>query len=92
MAREIEVASVSNPSAHCTGPSRDLFYRTCPAEEPDAEKGSSGLGNHSERFTGNVRHLDLLCGTDTRKDPTKTVEDLKKAAWYLNRFIEKKRS
>lgn len=23
-----------------------------------------------------------------KKDPTKTVEDLKKAAWYLNRFIQ----
>jgi hypothetical protein len=23
-----------------------------------------------------------------KKDPTKTIEDLKKAAWYLNRHIE----
>lgn len=24
-----------------------------------------------------------------RKDPTKKIEDLKKAQWYLNRYIEK---
>ena len=24
-----------------------------------------------------------------KKDPEKTVEDLQKAVWYLNRFIEK---
>lgn len=23
-----------------------------------------------------------------KKDPTKTVEDLKKAAWYINRYIQ----
>lgn len=33
---------------------------------------------------GNV--LKYICRAG-KKDPSKTIEDLKKAAWYLNRYI-----
>lgn len=38
------------------------------------------LGYH----LGNV--LKYICRAG-KKDPSKTIEDLKKAAWYLNRYI-----
>lgn len=41
-----------------------------------------GLGYH----LGNAVKYIARAG---KKDPTKTVEDLKKAIWYLNRYIEK---
>ena len=40
------------------------------------------LGYH----LGNVVKYVARAG---KKDPEKTVEDLRKAAWYLNRYIEK---
>lgn len=43
-----------------------------------------------------VRHMNFNCGNAIKyiwrageKDPTKTVEDLKKAVWYLNDEIER---
>jgi hypothetical protein len=36
-------------------------------------------------YPGNVIKYLLRAG---KKDPSKTIEDLKKAAWYLNRYIE----
>lgn len=41
------------------------------------------LGYH----LGNV--IKYICRAG-KKDPSKEVEDLKKAAWYLDRYIEKK--
>lgn len=41
-----------------------------------------GLGYH----LGNAIKYIARAG---KKDPTKTIEDLKKAVWYINRFIEK---
>jgi hypothetical protein len=61
--------------------------------------------NHPSHYTANrIEAIDVIDDWDLsfelgsvlkyiarhgKKDPTKTVEDLKKAAWYLNREIQK---
>ena len=60
--------------------------------------------NHPAHYTdGNIEVIDFIedkklpyhlgnvvkyVARAGKKDPEKTVEDLKKAAWYLNRYIE----
>ena len=61
--------------------------------------------NHPAHYTdGNIEVIDFIEDKELgyhlgnavkyisragKKDPGKTVEDLRKAVWYLNRYIEK---
>ena len=61
--------------------------------------------NHPSHYTdGNIEVIDFIEDKNLpyhlgnavkyisragKKDPEKTVEDLRKAVWYLNRYIEK---
>lgn len=60
---------------------RPEHYATLTPEPIDVIE-SWGLGFH----LGQVIKYVARAG---RKDPTKTVEDLEKSAWYLNRYISR---
>lgn len=70
-----------------------------------AEKIKEDNVNHPSHYTfGNIEVIDAIedwglgyhlgnaikyIARAGKKDPTKTIEDLKKAVWYINRYIEK---
>ena len=74
-----------------------------PADEPQQEAHDNV--NHPAHYTfGNIEVIDFIedkklgfhlgnavkyISRAGRKDPARTVEDLRKAAWYLNRQIER---
>lgn len=73
-----------------------------PAAEPTAKHTDNSI-NHPDYYnTGKIEVIDFLEDQNLpfhlgnavkyicragKKDPHKTVEDLKKAAWYINRYI-----
>ena len=61
--------------------SRPAHYTSSKVEVIDAIE-AWGLGYH----LGNVVKYVARAG---KKNPTKDIQDLEKAAWYLNRHIEK---
>lgn len=65
------------------------------------------VNSPSHYNTGKIEVIDFIedCGLDFhlgnsvkyiaragKKDPSKTVEDIRKAIWYLNRFIQLKKN
>lgn len=77
---------------HSDGPCKGLFHHNCEVNHPAHYGGDTvyevikvieawGLGFH---LGNTVKYV----GRAGKKDPVKKLEDLEKAAWYLNRYIE----
>lgn len=100
MMKALDLAPLPEPAVFTVN-AVDLSYLEATAEEPEVHD----TVNHPSHYTsGKIEVIDYIedqglgyhlgnavkyISRAGKKDPTKKVEDLRKAAWYINREIER---